>query len=180
MESNEKVLELVGKLVGQFLADNGGYYNHYGTYVIGKITPNKLGGITEFVTPGTWSANKNQITALCTELEKSIKRLIAIYDFDKEIVLEAKPVEWVGGDGCFLQFISITDKLFVPVPNKQDQVLHQAQAVRDDKKKKKEDEELVLKLKQQEEEDARNQRRKQDEETAMMVAISVSTMTGFI
>lgn len=125
MESNEKMLELIGKLVSQFLADNGGYANQYRSCVIGKITPNKLGGITELVTPTTYSLSKHKINTLCNELEKKIKKLLALYNFEKEIILENKSND----DGVYIQRISITDSKIIFIPNSQPLVIKNQQLI---------------------------------------------------
>ena len=110
--SNEKLLELLANLVGKYLSDNGGYSNQYDTYVRGTIVPNKLGGITEFRTPGCDGKSKEYIKSIADGLEKEIKKLLHLYESETTIILDAEYFQ----EGVYFQKVSVLQTKVVAIP----------------------------------------------------------------
>jgi hypothetical protein len=156
MESNSKILELVGNLVGRFLAENGGYSNGYYTYVKGIITPNKVGGIIDLMTPALLDKSSDYIKSLKMELEVQIKKLLSVYPFDKELILDATCTEY----GVYFLKIHTVDSRGYSIPD----LVAEKKAEEEDRNRKK----------QQDEDDAR--RRRQDDETALLAASTMSAV----
>jgi hypothetical protein len=103
------MLNLLAELTGKFLGNNGGFDNGYETYLAGVITPNKIGGITEFNTPDTYHMSIGRVKSLCEEFEREVKKLVAIYDFEKEITFTYT----YHNQGCYSTHISVSDKIMV-------------------------------------------------------------------
>jgi hypothetical protein len=169
--SNDKILELLANLVGTYLADNGGYSNRYDTYVRGTIIPNKLGGITEFRTPG--NKTKAHIESLANGLEKEIKKLLHVYDIETVVALDAEYL----GDGCYLQKVSVLQSKIVEVPQAKitptpPVVIVDEEAEELKRKKKQQEIDAENKRKKDEEDDLKRRQRQQDDETAMLASVS--------
>jgi hypothetical protein len=170
--SNDKILELLAKLIGQYLADNGGYSNQYNTYVRGTIIPNRLGGITEFRTPGTSSKSKEFIKTVADSLEKEIKKFLHTYDCETTVVLDSE----YQGEGIYLQKVSVLQTRGVVIPQAPikptTMVIIDEENEAEKKRKKQQEIDAENKCKRdKEEERLRRQHQYNDDNTAMMVAI---------
>jgi hypothetical protein len=117
MKDNQKMLTLLAELAGRFIATHGGNSNGYDTYLAGTIKPNQIGGITELNTPETFHMTINRVRGLCDEFEREVKKLVALYEFEKTIVFSYKYVN----DGCYSQLISITDTIAFTIPSNSDE-----------------------------------------------------------
>lgn len=175
--SNDKILELLANLVGKYLADNGGYSNQYDTYVRGTIIPNKLGGITEFRTPGTNGKSKEFIKIVAEGLEKEIKKFLHTYECETTVVLDAEYL----GEGCYFQKVSVLQTRGVIIPKAlityaPPVVIVDEEAEEIKRKKKQQEIEAENKRKRDEEDRLRKQRRQDDDNTAMMVATFIACM----
>jgi hypothetical protein len=119
MMDNQKMLNLLAELTGQFLSKYGGSSNGYETYLAGTIKPDQIGGINQFRTPDTYYMSSDRVVSLCDEFEREVKKLVALYNFNKLIVFTYV----YNTQGCYSQHISISDTIAIGIPdNAEDKV----------------------------------------------------------